>query len=154
MRFLCILLPQDPGVQAAHPLLQDTTGSGSSFTPAQSCKAHLPVPASQRGTFQPRDRSKLRPSRGVWLPPRVLVTLQAIGSLSDPMPSMSQTPRNTCGQQRWLVTRLGLSGHSAIHGLMTWGWSCPCLSLSLLFLQTLLTTAPASRGFGEVAAHR
>ena len=63
----------------------------------------------------------LSPGRGIWLAPKVMFTLQAIDSQSDPAPSMSQACRSLCGQHGLRVTRLGLPGHSVIHRLCDLG---------------------------------
>lgn len=55
--------PSDPESRAPALSSGTQTEAGSSFTPGPSCKAHLPVPTSQRGILQRRDQSRLSESR-------------------------------------------------------------------------------------------
>ena len=105
--FLCTFLLQDPGVPAPSPSSgTQATEAGSPFTPGQSCKAYLPGFTSQRPIFQPRDQSRLSESRQRRLASTqgVMVTLQAMGPLSSPVPSVKQAARSPCGPA-------GVTGH-------------------------------------------
>lgn len=91
-----------------------TTEAGPSLTPRWRCETHaLPRPPPHREEYSsPGIRGgSLSPGRGIWLAPKVIFTLQAIDSRSDPSPSMSQACGNPCGQLRLGVTRLSLPGH-------------------------------------------
>ena len=96
------------------PARLKTTEAGPSLTPRWRCETHaLPRPPLNRDDYSsPGIRGgSLSPGRGIWLAPKVMFTLQAIDSWSDPSPSMSQACGNLYGQHRLGVTRLGLPGH-------------------------------------------
>lgn len=109
-------------VQVPSPFLK-TTEAGSFFTPRQSRQAHLLALSLHREEYSSPGISggSLSPGRGIWLAPKVMFTLQAIDSQSDPAPSMSQVCRSLCCQHGLRVTRLGLPGHSVIHRLCDLG---------------------------------
>lgn len=139
--------PRGPGLPP-HPLGHKIIKADSSFTPGKSCKVHLPVPTKRNIPAQGPVKAR-RGQAGE-------SGYQRAWSLYRPwVPRAVARHVETRGVSKSYETQDSVSeAILPFTGLVNWSQSCPCLSLSFPFLQTLVSTGPSSTGCGEVGPCR